>query len=191
MVKRTYHLSMSLFRALGSSLLLNPTLPGPGDMDLPSYGQVALQTCTSLAGLSRAGMPGAQYITSLWGQSFSYSTTAGSGSNQSFVDGLNELIMAAGGAPLTAGNVSNLLRICFESRAVSVTEVKHMMVGLLIAGSLEPSHSLLAFCHRLREQGALQYIDPTECTSRESQLASTENKTFMGEDSGAPFYLSK
>ena len=104
---------------------------------------------------------------------------------------MNGCIVAAGGAPLTAHNVSNLLRICFESHEVSVAEAKHRMVGLVIAGSLEPSHSLLAFCHRLREQGALQYIDPIECTSRESELASTENKTFMGENSGAPFYLSK
>ena len=97
---------------------------------------------------------------------------------------MNGFIVAAGGAPLTARNVSNLLRICFESHEVSVAEAKHRMVGLVIAGSLEPSHSLLAFCHRLREQGTLQYIDPTKCTSRESELSGTMRETFVTVDSG-------
>lgn len=148
----------------------------------------------------------AQDITSLGKLAFSCSCTPGSGSDQPFVDLMTDILVATGSPPLTAGKVSALRRVWFEAHTVSVAEVKHKveqtedskprripvperaararaqqnrLVGLVIAGSMEPSHSLIDYCHNLKEQDTLQYIDPAKCTSRESELSGTKRENFM------------
>ena len=47
---------------------------------------------------------------------------------------------------------------------------KIRLIGVLIEGPLEPSHSLIDYVFGLKEAETLRYVDPAKCTSRAMEL---------------------
>jgi hypothetical protein len=110
------------------------------------------------------------------------------------------------GNPIPAGVLSCLRRLWFEAHAVSLAEIKSrieraddaplkklplperearrkaqqaVLVGLKIEKQLEPSHALVDLLFTMREEEVLRYVEPAQCTCRESELLGVKSDSFL------------
>lgn len=97
--------------------------------------------------------------------------------------------------------------IPFAERASRLEDLRQRLGGVPIKGTSEPSHTLLDECCSQFEQRILRYIDPSKCTSRESEvahskthkklkldgnsLAVTESKAVPDESISTTYHLSQ
>lgn len=65
--------------------------------------------------------------------------------------------------------------IPFAERNIRLEELRRRLGGISIKGANEPSHALLDECCQQFELRTLRYVDPTKCTSRETEV--THSKT--------------
>ena len=107
---------------------------------------------------------------------------------------------------MPAGTLSCLRRLWFESHAVSLSEIKSRiergddtplkklplperearrkaqqdaLVGVKIEKHLEPSHSLIDLLFTMKEEEILRYVEPAQCTCRESELLGVKVDSFL------------
>ena len=76
---------------------------------------------------------------------------------------------------LTSGHVlkrQNILRkkTPDPGKSVRLASQQIRLIGVLIEGPLEPSHSLIDYVFGLKEAETLRYVDPAKCTSRAMEL---------------------
>jgi hypothetical protein len=108
------------------------------------------------------------------------------------------------------GVLSCIRRLWFEAHAVSLAEVKAriersddapvkrlplperearrkaqqaVLTGIVIEKQLEPSHSLIDTIYTMKEEEILKYIEPAQCTCRESELKGIKVESFLKLDS--------
>ena len=107
--------------------------------------------------------------------------------------------------PMPAGLTASLRRLWYESHTVAVTEVKQKLEkvedapkklplperevrrtaqqrrlsGVILEGSLEPSHALIDMVYGMKEEDVLKYIEPGLCTTREQELRGVKKDTFV------------
>ena len=143
---------------------------------------------------------------------FAYITTIHPGSTADdtpFIKALIGALDLANPSDLDLGVTSTFRRLWLESYTVSISEVRSRMEktdetapkklpqpertsrreaqqkrlpGIKIVGNLEPAHCLVDFCHNLREDNVLQYVDPQKCVSRDQEMDGVKTEKFLKPD---------
>lgn len=129
--------------------------------------------------------------------------------DEPFVKSLLKALGLTNESELTPGELSSFRRLWIESSTVAISEMRNRsertedqavkkipipertsrrnaqqarLVGIRIAGTLEPSHSLLDFCQSIRDDNELHTIELAKCTCREQELDGQKREKFFRPD---------
>ena len=129
--------------------------------------------------------------------------------DEPFVKSLLKALGLTNESELTPGELSSFRRLWIESSTVAISEMRNRsertedqavkkipipertsrrnaqqerLVGIKIAGTLEPSHSLLDFCQSIRDDNELHTIELEKCTCREQELDGKKREKFYRPD---------
>ena len=127
-----------------------------------------------------------------------------------FVDAITPLLgFDDAGNKIPPDVLSVMRRIYFEAQAVAMAEVRArvektedsaprelplperearrlrqqgQLTGIVVAGPLEPSHSIIDFIHNMKEDEILKFVDPAICISRDQELRGSKKESFVKVD---------
>ena len=80
------------------------------------------------------------------------------------------LTLAALKEQITSQDSTSVKRIPAAERETRMEGIKRRLVGILIEGPLEPSHSLLDLCANMASKNEVVYIPPEKCVSRTHEV---------------------
>lgn len=141
---------------------------------------------------------------------FVCSCQPGVGDDAPFVSFLVRALGRADDTAFTDGELASFRRLWWECNTVAISDVRARvertedsqprklpvperaerlrtqqarLVGVVISGVLEPSHSLLDFCNQMRDDEVLRYVNPNRCSTRAAELLGVKKENFMAPNS--------